>query len=376
MVQRRATFTAPSLPEYVGQRAETVEWEVLAADNSPVGTVAPLEIASINNNIGNDIIRAADGLKLSQADCAEMNMLTTRLRPVWLMDDGSRWPLGVFMFSGADQHPRKRTSESTRTMSMYDQNTLLLDKRREAFGVTKGTSVRTPMIQLVEEARIPVYEVSPTSAVAGADMGWPAGTTRLAILRHLCAISGMLRPYFDNEGKLVIRNSPDLESHEPDISYDTGPSSRIHVDSMVIAQDLFDAPNIFLVTSSGANDSEISAYALVPATMPHSVQNTGREKVETIELQGFADSEMGFAVAAAAAAQRVDDFFLMDFEGAPDPRHDTFQIIAVDGVNYREVSWDLSCQRGGPHTHHLCLAYSLVQNPNDTAPSGVGAIAP
>ncbi len=207
-------------------------------------------------------------------------------------------------------------------------------------------------------------------------IAWPGGTPRLTVLRHLSALASLYRPYFDNTGTGIVERAADLDSAEPDIIYDTGPSSRINVESIVTAKDLFELPNIYLVTGSGATESEVSGYTLVPASQEHSVQNRGREIIETIALSGVSSSAAAFQAACAVAAQRPQDWVTYEFEGAPDPRHDTFDIVSVDSVNYREVSWDLTCAPGGPHRHSLRQAYSLVQNPNDTAPSGVGPVAP
>jgi hypothetical protein len=375
--QRRVEFDAPQLPGHIGQRAESIEWELLESDLTSVGILTPLDDgASVQNSLGSDIMRTLDNLLLSEYDCHEINFLTARIRPVWVMDDMSRWPMGAFMFSASDRRSRSRPGQTTRGMSMYDQNDLLLDPRREAFGILRGASIRNAMIQLVEECHIPLYNIGATGAIAGDDLAWPPATPRLKILMHLCALSGMLRPYFDNWGVLIIRSSPDLDSVEPDITYDTGPTSRILEETIVDSQDKFRLPNIYLVTATGVTESEISAYALVPATMPHSVQNLGREIVEPINLPGITDTNAGFKVAEVAAAQKVSDYFIREYETSPDPRHDTMQIIGFDSINYREVSWDLPCKYGAKMKHSLRLTYSLVQNPSETAPSGVGEVNP
>ncbi|HMJ75837.1 MAG TPA: hypothetical protein VK507_07685, partial [Iamia sp.] len=93
-----------------GQRAESFRFELLDQQNSFVGDLT-VETggASITNNINRKVKRSLTGLTLPPAVTAEINTLTERLRPWMVLQDGTEWPLGVFLFADA-----------TRSVKLYD----------------------------------------------------------------------------------------------------------------------------------------------------------------------------------------------------------------------------------------------------------------
>ena len=52
------------------------------------------------------------------------------------------------------------------------------------------------------------------------------------------------------------------------------------------------------------------------------------------------------------------DYTCVSFSSAPDPRHDTFDVIDLLGVRYREQRWSTRLEEGAVMAHDLRRVYS------------------
>ena len=76
-----------------------------------------------------------------------------------------------------------------------------------------------------------------------------------------------------------------------------------------------------------------------------------------IDAQGLADIAAANAAAEAAYLADQDALSFVSFTGTPDPRHDSFNVVSYDGINYLELSWSLELRPGGAHQHDLARVY-------------------
>jgi hypothetical protein len=127
---------------------------------------------------------------------------------------------------------------------------------------------------------------------------------------------------------------------------------RIIRDSFVDSVDLM-APNVHVVRNNGATGNEIVGEARVDPALDWSVEKRGEEIVEFHDVQGVPDSAAAQRLAEQFAKQAVHAYRSVEYDSAPDPRHDMFHVVNLDGENMREVSVSGTLAPGAAFHHVL-----------------------
>jgi hypothetical protein len=352
-----------------GVRVSGFKYELLDAANQPVGEVE-IDVTEghprISNNINRTIKRTMDGLVLPPETQAEINPLVHRIRPRMILSNGGTFPLGVFLF--ADLAAEVYSFGDFGHGSMVDQGLILDQPSSTGAGYAPGTLVADAIAAEFTKAGLTTWVIDPTvTAVIGAAVAWPAGTNRSTICAELCALGGAYSPYFDNAGTITVRKVDDLATATPDLLYYTDQRSRIFASSTTISNDAMDAPNQYIVIDGSAADSAIVGVYDIPNTAPHSEAQRGFVVAQVIRADGLESVEAAVARAQAEYGSGGGAAFEhVQFASPPDPRHDTFQIVAYDDINYREQEWSMQLRDGTDMTHHLRRSY---------APNVIGGVA-
>lgn len=336
----------------VGTVQNTVEWRVLSPLLEDTGQrLHPFQAGSIAANTAGQIKRNLSGVVLGEVDIRATDLFTARVQPLWVLEDGSSWPLGVFMFT--DESVHQGTYADTMDVSLMDQGYVLAQKTKEPFGVVPGGSVLAATVALLDQVRV-TQRVLPTTDQAVADpCTWPPGTTRQTILDYLSKLAGWLPGYFDNNGVYVLRVPPNLDVDAPDLTYK---GNRVQYGSPIVHANTLTAPNTIVVTGTGPSKGDISAVAYVDPTLPYSVPNrNGLEVVDVHQMQGLTSTEQAQRIANTIAASTVG-FQGQTFRSPADPREDLYQTAEyMDGLVYRELSFNLTLKPGGFMDHVLTL---------------------
>lgn len=335
------------------QLQSTVRFEIVDSLYQHLFDVTPDRESppQVGNNIHATYKRTLQGLRLGPEDGAEVDPVRHRLRPVWVLQNGARFPLGVFMFSSPG---RTRTTAGTfHEMTLFDQTFLLDQGRRSTFSRRAGSRITAGIRRMLREAGLPEHGVEESDQTFASPIGWPAGTTRKQIINDMCAMLGYYSLFFDNAGVPRCLPVPELDVLDPDHVYELDQTSRVIRDSLTETDDLWESPNVYLVISTSATDTQVAGSYEVPDSHPLSVVNRGYEVVRVIEVQGLETTAQATRRARAAAKQSAAGYQHLEFDAAPDPRHDTFDVVLFDGVLWREQSWNLTLAPGGPHRHHL-----------------------
>jgi hypothetical protein len=348
-----AFSTVELLELVIPQRQEAVRFDVVDAFRRPLFPIHPDRASTITvaNNANATIKRTLQGLRLIPEEAERINPVAHRLRAIWQLENGAEFSLGVFMFGDANRS--RRTYGRTFSSTLFDQTFILDQGRRATFSLGAGVRVTDAMKQLVQEVNLPTDRIAELPTVLSNPLAWPAGTTRLRILNDLAAVASCYSCYFDNDGIPVIRPVPDLEVANAQLHYYLDHRSRVSIDSIVESDDLWQAANVYVVVSTSANEEEVAGSYEIPEANPLSVTSRGFEVVKVIDTPGIETSEEAEAQAKAAALQDPATYRHVEFEAAPDPRHDTFDVVSFDDEVYREQSWSLVCAPGGPHKHSL-----------------------
>jgi hypothetical protein len=341
-----------------GQRQATFAFDLLDASGAVIGELHPVaeSVPSIEQNINRTIKRSMDGLLLTPSDAAAVNTLSDRVRPRMVLPVGDplAYPLGVFLFGGADSgvHSWGRDLAA----SMVDLTYVLDQKVATTVAYDQGTSIAAALAAQFVAAGIASYAIDPVSTLFGSPVVWPAGTSRYAIMAEMAGMAGCFSPYFDNAGVGRVRIVPDLATAPVDLVYDLG--GRIFADTIVETDDLLTAPNRYIVIDNSASAAPIVGVYNVPASAPFSEANRGFVVAVVLDVQGLENQATANARAAAAYAEDSATFRWVSFAGAPDPRHDTFQVVDFLGERYREQRWSMRLVDGAPMTHDLRRVYS------------------
>lgn len=344
----------------VGQRAESPRFVLLNRDLVPQGDLHPdLEQApTIENNVNAQIKRTMSGMSITPDVEADINPLSDRVLVRWQLEIGEPYDLGVFLFSDT---PRERRTYGRwiKAGTMYDQLSILDQPRRPAFSAPKGATITDLLGALAAEAAVPFIDIDDSTAAMSAPAAWPPGESRLKIMNELCERASFYSPYFNNSGVLRCQPVPDLQTSPAAHTYSLDESSRVYPEPAPVERDnLIDAPNVYLVVSNSGTTAPVAGSFEIPESSPHSVANRGYEVVKVIQAQGVATSAQARSMAKAAAQQDDATYRWAEFDAAPDPRHDTFDIVDWDGWKYREQSWRLTLAAGGPHHHELRRLYA------------------
>ena len=310
---------------------------------------------TIENNSNRTIKRQMNGLFLHPDEASEVNPTADRVR-VTMLIGGDEYPQGVFLFSGWD---RNVTSGGTiPAPTLHDQN-VILDQGVPAVWTNRpGTTVVSCIERLLDGLPLPYgWEIEDTDTrIAGAGQSWPAGTARSTILTETAALAGFYSGYFDNEGVLQYRTpSPTDEASEPDFDFDVNPEGIV-ADSILISDDLLDAPNRYIVIDTSSPETPRVGVYDVPDEAPQSAQNRGYVIARNYEVQGVTSTAQARAMAEARyRADRGYEWATVD--SVIDPTFDTFQTVRLLGGIYRSQSWSMRCQPGGAMRHQLRRTY-------------------
>lgn len=336
------------LPASVGQRVATFRFALSNGVTGEVlGDIHPLRGASLTHDTTRTVKRQLT-LALGVTDTADVNPLTDRVN-VFMVIGGVEYPLGKYMFVDASRNVF--TAGRLGQMQLSDEM-FLVDQQITSGINGVGKSVLTTITDTV--AGLPItFLADPTPYDAA--QAWGIGTGRGQILEALSVAGDFWSPWFDNQGILRFIRTFDPAVQVPDINLDDG--FQVLQASILETDDLLTAPNTFVVISNAATDNTVPAVgtATIPPSAPHSVPNRGFAIAAVFDLQ-LADSTQATAV-AQGLAQRQTVFEKVTLATAPDPRHDSYNVIQWQGDQWLELAWSLPLEEGAAMTHTLRRSY-------------------
>lgn len=348
----------------ISHRTATLRFDVLNQALETIGTVKPVSAPTVEQNINRAIKRTLNGFRLDPDTRGDVNTLTDRIRPVYVLESGTTYELGVFLFAEATRPRRPWGVELD--ASLYDLLWLFDQEIAESVSYPAGTNITDAMSDLAVDLGHPNVQVDPSSIVAGAPLVWPVDgtTTYLDILNELAALVGFRSVYCDNAGTLRARTAPDLSTASADFTYRTSsdPGRMIAAGTITERDDLLSAPNRYIVVDTSPQDAPIVGVYDVPDSSPLSAANRGIVVPQVHDVQGLENTAAAEAMAAAKAKEDASTFRWVEFDAVPDPRHDTYNIVAYedddgDVLVYREQSWTLPCAPTALMHHSLRRVY-------------------
>lgn len=336
----------------VSVRTDRFRFDLLNASNTKVGEIHPVYGCQIDNAAGQAIKRRLSGVVLTADEYADVDPLAHRVRPMMLLENGSEYPLGVFLF--ADTMTVRHSYGTTLTATLVDQGLILGQQLRNTVAVQQGTNCATALADVAAEAGITTVQIDTTSASTGAPLVWPAGKSSATygkVLSDLAALAGFHDPYFDNSGTFVARALVDPSIITATLTYRDG--GRILAESMAEANDMLAAPNLFVIIDTASTGNPVTYSYELSADAPHSYARRGFYVPKMVEAPGVANVDNALALAQTAASAEPLAWETIRFSSPLDPRHDTYDVVDYRGINYLELAWKMTLAAGGIMDHEV-----------------------
>lgn len=338
------------LVPWVGQRSTTFRF---ARSNGVTGEqfddIHPIRGGSLSHDTTRTIKRQLN-LTLGVEDTAIIEPLTDRIDVYMVMSNGVEYPLGRYMFT--DDRRQVFTSGQLGNIVLNDEM-FLVDQQIQA-GIS---GVDKTVLDTIYEALagLPVTvdaEPSPFTST----QAWTAGTGLGQVCEALSVTGDYFSPWFDNNKVMRFIRSFNPFTSVPDFNFDFG--SKVIRGSITQSSNILTAPNRFIVISNAAEDSSVAAVGIadVPPSAPYSFANRGFYIPDVQDLQ-VTDATQAAAI-AQNLANRQTVFLETAISSAPDPRHDSYNVIQWLGEKWLEVAWTMSLTAEGTMTHSLRKAYA------------------
>lgn len=345
------------LEPWIGQRSSTFRFALIdGVTGESKGDIHPLreDVPVLTHDTQRTIKRTLT-MSLGVEDSALISPVRDRVL-VYMVTGSVEYPLGRYMF--ADATTAQWTSGELASCSLMDEMFIVDQPMESAFAATGlfNSNVTLTMQRLMQQLPQITYQFPPCPQSATGS--WSAGTSRAKVLSDLCTQGGLFSPWFDNDGVLRAVLSFDPADAVPTIDLDAG--SRVIRGTIANTNDLLEAPNRFIVISNGATGVEAQSPAYgtydVPNSAPHSILNRGFVIPNVREIQTSGSSAAAAAAKAIGIASTV--FERVQLDTAPDPRHDSYDVILWQGELWLELSWSMNLIEGGTMSHVMRKAYS------------------
>lgn len=345
------------LDPWVGQRQCTFRFDLHnGLTGEQLGQITPIRGASLTHDTTRTIKRQLS-LSLGVADTAAINVVTDRVSVIMVFPGGREYPLGVYMFTDAPRQvftsapPGTHTAGGLGSPALNDEMFLVDQQITEgvnAVGLSSNTAIQRVLLGLPIDYTL---DPSPYQSVES----WSVGTNRGQILEALCVTGDYFSPWFGNDGKLHFIRTFDPAMSIPAFDFDVG--NKVIREPILETDDLLTAPNTFVVISNSATDPNVAVVgtASVPVTAPHSVVNRGFQvtSVQTLQLS----DNLQATATAQGLANRQTVFERVSLTTAPDPRHDSYDVIRWQGELWLELAWSMALVEGGAMNHLLRKSY-------------------
>ena len=337
----------------IGQSGVTYRFKLTnGVTGEQLGYLTPIRNASLSHDTTRTIKRQMS-LTLGLADAARVDPLTARVEPIMVTSDGTEWSLGRYVFT--DISYQDFTAGSLANAVLNDEMFVVDQQITE--GIDGGLDQNIEQVILQVMKGLP-FTLSVEGTIFEADgMSWASGTNRGPILESLALNGDYFSPWFSNDRSLNFIRAFNPVDKVPDFDFDNG--RQVMQASVMRSSDILLAPNRFTVISNTMDtffNNAITATVDVPPTAPNSFANRGFLIPLTVTVQASTGAQA--TAIAKNLAQRNQIFERINLTTAPDPRHDSYNVILWQGSLWLELAWTLNMTPGGAMTHLIRKGYA------------------
>jgi hypothetical protein len=351
------------LAPWVGQRQASFRFQLFnRVTGENLGEINPIrDRSSLSHNTSSTIKRQVN-LALGLADSAEINPITDGVTISMYFPNGQTYPLGRYVFSDASF---QRFTNGQMTNAVLNDEMYIVDQQIEQSfstrtlvagsdggGFATAISVVDTIVRALANQPVQV-EIAPSQFYSNSS--WAAGARRGTILESLALIGNYFSPWFGNDGVLHFIQAFNPATQIPDFDWDAG-YQVIRAD-ILETNNLLNAPNRFIVVSNSPDDTTDPTFGVadVPVNAPHSIENRGFVVPQVTDLQALTPVQC--TAIAENLVQRQSVFEVTTLTTAPDPRHDSYNVIKWQGELWLELGWTMPLIEGEPMAHSLRKAF-------------------
>jgi hypothetical protein len=365
----------------VPRRFDDFRFDVVDHRNRKIGEVHPdLERKpAVTWDTKRAVHRSLDSFYLPSDEQNDIDVITDRIRPFMVLQNGAEYSLGVFLWTDSQQPRRPWGLE--REGTLLDRTYVLDQEGPWPQSIPKDRSVLQWVIEFLHW--FPEFEdifaiepghgdnlgakviqwvvatMSPEDAsrTLNAPVTWPIASHTLKMFNDIMALLTYKPVHCDRDGTLQFRYATPLELIEPSLDYSLT-NGRMIEQSIVQSTDKLNVPNRVFVYETSINSSMIWGEWWVPSPAPYSVNRRRYLITKSIAMTGLRNADE-----ATAAARRYSEWLIkagdwIEWSGPADPRHDVYDVLRVLGEKWLEVSWKLPCVAGEPMTHKALRVYT------------------
>lgn len=363
----------------VAVRADSFQFELLDSSHNFIGLLkaSASSVATVENNTGRSTFRTCSGLTILDGGndgdefvrLADIDRYTSRVRVMMRLQNGARFPIGVFMFGDDNRAPY--SWGTLWTPDLFDETFIVDDPLDQTYGLAPGDSILALVNTLVGQCNLPDVDLSMVpDAHASSTATFTAGTSRSAAITTLLQMLGCYAPFFNNAGQYTTKLAPAADTGADHVY---GSGGRIIDGSVKTTNSRYRAPNRYQVVSSDATGSYVGIYDL-PDTADNSYAKTSKHVTNTVTMQGIPSADVANLAAYINAITDKQNYVKASYDSTADPRHDTFDLTNLLGTQFQEESWTIQCVSGGV-MHHELLGYYPATGPGTPPSDAVIAVA-
>lgn len=357
--------TSPfDLPAGRGQRSCTFAFDLIdAASGQLLGNLQPTQdqIPVLGHDTTRTIKRQVT-LGLDAVDTAAIDTIKDRVRIRLVLLDGRTFPLGRYMFTDNTRAPYTASRRQSSVVLMDEM--FIIDQPRSEGFPNIATQLSSD-IALADAAQLALQlmEDFPTLGriIEGSPYTipntWSVGTSSGQVLDDLATFGDYFPSWFGNDEKLHMIRSFDPAVKVPSFDWDT--YDHVYAESITESDDLLVAPNRIIVNSNDMSDATAQAPITgiydIPASAPHSIQNRGFVVPDIYNIQVTTQAQAEATARTIGLQQTV--YQRTTLATAPDPRHDSYDVIRWQGENWLELAWSMDLIEGGTMSHTLRKTY-------------------
>lgn len=339
----------------VSQRQSWFRFDLWNKDQVKIGELHPDTEATptIENSINREVKRQLSNIVIPPSEWPDINLVSDRLRPVMVLENDDVRSLGEFLFSDTTREQATRGSW-LHCNTMLDQGYLLNQDIEGTYGFSPGYLISDAfaLFALDRSRGIRNWNIGDSDAVIGPNgVTWPVGTKFLKVLTDLGRLAGFASPWFDNNGWGQLQPYANIDAWT-DLRYSQS-LGNIVANSVAESDNMIDAPNRYIVISNDASNSSYVGVYDVPDENPISFASRGFRVTQTTDAQGITSGEQAIEMARNQANGSPNVLKNVTFNGIVDPRHDTFQVLNYEGLNYREYNWSMPLVEGADMVHNI-----------------------
>ena len=289
----------------------------------------------------------------------DVDFLLDELQPIMILD-GKESPLGVFRVTT----PRRSASDGQQRIKIeaYDRCwRVYSNKTDHILHLPAGSSYITEIRKLLTACGIALVIATPTDATLQTDReDWPTGTSYLTICNALLAEINYNSVWFEASG--VCRLEPVREPGAEWIAWRYGVTdlflpAQHPAPDWSDEEDLFDAPNVFVVICSNP-DMDAPMVATAVNDNPASRKSTFRRGMRIVSAQtvkNIASQEELQAYADRLRNESLMSTHTITFSTLAESGHGVGDVLALThdeiGGIYLETGWRLTMAAGELMTH-------------------------